>query len=187
MTILQNCLIIIGVVGGIIGALAGSWSLFDRFANRHPRLLMFAPYNWAGSDTTAGPTYGIFIRLSNLSQAPAFLYLETLKAELYSGGTWHTALVLSLPQTHAIATDFPQELQAHLGLNDARVLNRFLDGLVTYDRPLCGYILVSSPFDDMTTPLEAIRLSVFDSHLKRPHTMTADLRRQERLYAPHAR
>ena len=178
--------IIIGLVGGIVGAILGGWGLYDRYEQRRPKLAVFIPYHWAGKDQETGDIYILYLRISNISQAPAYLYMETLKIEIFENNKWQKAQVLHLPSNRPLVTDLPTGWASTVGIFDAKPINRFTDGLVTYDKPLCGYLFVKSPFKKSDPKLSKVRVSVFDSYLKKkhPHIIDVDISEQINSYDP---
>ncbi|GEM_PF-5397092 len=74
--------IFIGVIGGIIGIITGLWTLFDRLKNSKPQIKIFIPFSFKSNDAiTHDYLLHLYIRFSNLTQVPAFIFLETLEVE----------------------------------------------------------------------------------------------------------
>ena len=172
MTIFMNinCLTvswagIIGSIGGIIGIIAGLWALFDRYKNRIPRIIVFAPYQFTAIDAVTGKNIlSIFFRFSNLSQTPTFLYIETLKAELYYDDLqeWKKVSMLKL-LTEKISTDFSKEMNVHFGINKVKNIDVFDENIIKYGYPLCGYLT----FQIENKKYSKLRGEVIDSRQKK--------------------
>lgn len=134
---------ILGFVGGIIGVIAGLWALYDRFKNRNPKIKVFAPYQWTANDgATEKLMLFVYFRFSNISQTPTYLFLETLKTEIYytESQKWESIQGIKL-LTDKVKTDFSAEKISEYGIEKAKYLNVFDDCLVKYSEPLCGYLL----------------------------------------------
>jgi hypothetical protein len=133
----------VGFVGGIIGIIASLWAFYDRFKNRKPNIKVFAPYQWTTSDAKTGKhTLFVYFRFSNTSQTPTYLFLETLKTEIYYSESqkWENIQNLKL-LTNKIETDFSEEKKNEFGIDKAKFLNVFDECIVKYSEPLCGYLL----------------------------------------------
>ena len=170
---------IIGGTAGIIGCIAGLLALYDRFWHRKPRLSIFAPYHFSGRDAVSGqPIYAIFLRIANNAKESAFLYLETMAVEIYSGNQWHKARRLEIePSIKEITTDLPEHQQVTFGLAEAPFLSKFGSTLITFEQPLCGYIVVGYPDLKVLRGISKIKISVEDCH-SHLHSTIIDLRRQ---------
>ncbi len=133
---------IVGFVGGTIGIIAGLWALWDRYKNRIPRIKVFAPYQWTSIDPiTKKNILAVFFRFSNVSQTPTYLFLETLKVEIYNTNLrmWEKAKSLKL-MTEKIQTDFFEEKKCIYGITKAKCLDVFNENFVRFGEPLCGYL-----------------------------------------------
>jgi len=172
----KNASIIIVAVGGIIGIVGGWWSLCDKYKNREPRLSLFVPYNWSGIDTGAQKRYCfLFIRISNSSSKSAYLYLETMSVYLKIDDKWYCTL---RRDEEVKETDFPESLKKRFGLEKANYLNRFEDNVITYDKPLCGYITVEHRNDSIfERKIQEVKIKVYDCHGKL-YTLKTDLEEQ---------
>lgn len=172
---------IVGFVGGIVGIIAGLWALLDRYKNRHPRIKVFAPYQWTGNDSVTGKhILSVFFRISNISQTPTYLYLETLKAEIYYTELqkWESIQTIKL-LTDKIATDFSEGMIKQFGINKAKYLDVFDDCIVKFSEPLCGYIL----FNIQNEKYSKIRGEILDSRHKKI-TFEVDFENQKK-YDPY--
>ena len=74
------------IVGGIIlvtGLIGGIWSLWDRWEDRKPRLELFVPEQYTGTDTGANQRFlAILVRISNSSTKNAYLCPETMAVKV---------------------------------------------------------------------------------------------------------
>ena len=175
----------IGAIGGTVGIASAIVHLRDWWVNRRPRLELFAPYQGSGVDTGLNKRF-VFtvIRVSNTSRATAFLYLETLSAELRYRGQWVKATMLELPTSvEHLRTDLPEPLQRHFGLDALKPLRRFASVVVAYDSPLSGLLLLDPDSDEVCQGFDAIRLVVKDCHLK-AHVLKVDLDEQRWKHDP---
>lgn len=131
-----------GIIGGIIGIITGLWTLFDRLKNSKPQIKIFIPFSFKSNDAiTHDYLLHLYIRFSNLTQVPAFIFLETLEVELYSDESkkWHKAQRLTLIN-EKITTDFSKEMEKMLGVNIAKTLSVFDETLIMFNKPLSGYL-----------------------------------------------
>jgi hypothetical protein len=174
---------LIGLIGGLVGALSGLLALWDRWKNRKPRFILFAPYNFTGQDAeTRRRVLFVYLRIANLSKNRAFLYLETMSVEIKSSGKWHKAVVGNTDSKTPFETDFPEFDKVRFGLHDVKFINRFDETIVDCDAPLCGYIPLIYKDEDIIHP-EGIRIKVKDCHLK-SYTMEVDFAEQQRKHDP---
>ena len=132
----------VGLIGGLVGIIASLWAFYDRFKNRKPKIKVFAPYQWTASDAQTGQhTLFVYFRFSNISQTPTYLFLETLKTEIYYSESqqWENIQNLKL-LTNKVQTDFSEAKKNEFGIEKAKYLNVFDDCIVRYSEPLCGYL-----------------------------------------------
>ena len=130
----------VGLIGGLIGVIAGIWALLDRYNNRNPKIKVFAPFQWTGNFNSETILF-VFFRFSNLSQTPTYLFLETLKIEIYNDKLkkWLPIQSVSL-ESNKPQTDFPTALKIRYGIDKAKFLDVFDDSILKYGEPLCGYL-----------------------------------------------
>lgn len=174
------------VAGGavLIGVIGGIWSLWDRWRNRKPNLTLFAPYHFSCRDAkTSWPILMILARISNSSKQNAFLYLETMGIEVYSKGKWHKLQRLEIDQKTPLETDFSESEKVRFGLNDVKYLNRFGDTIVSYDKPLCGYIPAARENEAVFNEIDKIRINIKDCRFKL-YKLEVDLKEQRKRHDP---
>lgn len=155
---------IIGVIGGTIGAIAGGWTIYDRFKNRKPNIKVLAPYQWeANNQPSNEKVLFVYFRFSNLSQSPTYIFLETLFAELYNptNKKWEKIIRTQEPKEKPV-TDFSEHEKNLFGINRAKFLNVFDDCSIKYGEPLCGYLNFFSETEKYTK----LRIKVLDSRHK---------------------
>lgn len=155
----------IGLVGGIIGIIAGLWAFYDRFKNRKPIIKVFAPYQWTTNDyKTGNQLIFVYFRFSNISQTPTYLFLETLKAEIFYSETqqWERIQNIKL-STNNIHTDFSEEMKIEFGIEKAKYLSVFDECIVKYSEPLCGYLI----FQIRNEKYTKLRGEILDSRHKK--------------------
>ena len=175
----------IGTIGGGLGIASIMLHLVGWWINRKPRLRLFAPYQWSGVDTGLKKRIAnIVVRVSNNSRAAAFLYLETMSAELRYAGRWVKARRLEPPASvKRVKTDFPEGLRQRFGLDDITPLRRFESPLITYERPLSGLLILDPDSEEVARGFDAVRLIVKDCHLKQ-HVLVAYFDEQCRRHDP---
>jgi hypothetical protein len=155
----------IGLFGGIIGIIASLWAFYDRFKNRKPNIKVFAPYQWTATDSKTGKNlFFVYFRFSNLSQTPTYLFLETLKTEIFysESNEWEKIPNIKL-STEKIQTDFSEEKKIEYGIDKAKYLNVFDECIIKYSEPLCGYLLFQIKNEKYTK----LRGEVMDSRHKK--------------------
>lgn len=171
----------IGVAGGVIGAVAGLLALRDRWKHRRPRLKLFAPYQYTGEDAASKrKCLNLLCRFSNSSQAVAFVYPETMTVQLEKAGKWYPVQQVYFPRGHSAKTDFSKGERVRCAVDDVPFLSRFDATVVTRDKPLSGYLCVTSGREDVLENPTSVRITIRDCHLKK-HTMTVDFAKQKRL------
>ena len=175
-TNLKDFSILIGVILGLIGIAGGYLTLIDKWKNRKPKLNLFVPYNWSGVDTGANKRFlNLYLRISNSSNKSAFLYLETLYVEVKINGKWFPTEFF---EVELKGTDFPEAEKERFGIGKVEFLKRFNENVVTYDKPLCGYISVTCNKDSIfESSIEAIKVEVYDCHERR-YILHVDLNKQ---------
>lgn len=154
----------IGIFGGIIGTITGSWALFDRYRNRKPNILVSAPFHYVANNSVAGKIAFIFFRFSNTSKTPTYIYLETISVQLFypDCNQWEKAEILTQVGSD-VKTDFPPHMNAIMGINKARNLDKFDDTSIKYGIPLCGYLT----FKIRSDKFSKLRGEVLDFRLKK--------------------
>jgi hypothetical protein len=135
----------LGLITGLLGLIAGILALvlqgYDSWKKRRPRLRLFVPYCFAGTHAPSRRlVIFVLVRVSNLSERPAFLYLETLKVHLRLNGSWIAAPVLDFPQGEHVNTDFPDSMNQSAGIKYIKALNRFDSPVVALDNPYARYL-----------------------------------------------
>lgn len=160
-----NISAIIGVIGGIIGVIAGSWALWDRFQNRMPKIKVLSPYQFTSNDGVTGILLlSAYFRFSNISQTPTYLFFETLKAELFYNELNEWKYVRNLrPLKEKIETDLAPEVSFMMGINKAQNLDAFKETRVKYSEPLCGYLT----FHIESVKFTKLRGEILDSRHKK--------------------
>lgn len=175
------------IIGGIVtltGLIGGIWSLYDRWCNRKPDLMLFTPYYFTCKDaTTHQPCLMILARISNSSKQNAFLYLETMGIEIFSKGKWHKLLRLETDRDTPLITDFIDSEKVRFGVNDVKYLNRFGELMVSYDKPISGYIPATHKDGSLFDKIDRIRISIKDSHF-RLYRLEVDLKEQRIKHDP---
>lgn len=159
-----------------LGLIGGVWALYDKWKNRKPKLYLFVPYNWSGVDSGSKIRFlCIYLKISNVSSRSAFIYFETISISLLIDNHWYVTYFIDADIKQ---TDLSDAAKRHYGIDKAKVLNRFGENIVTYDTPLCGYVIVGHQDGAIfTKSIEKIRIEVEDCHRKK-YTLYADLKKQ---------
>lgn len=169
---------IIGGITGIIGCIAGLVALYDKFWQRRPRLTIFAPFHFTGLESGSHrPVLNVFLRIANKTQASTFLYLETMVVKVFFQGQWHKTCRLDMKPEIVPKTDLPEWQSVVFGVGEASYLSKFGNSFVTFEHPLCGYIIVTHDNRDILRKCSKLRISIEDCH-SRLHTMTIDFEKQ---------
>lgn len=174
-----------GLLGGIAGVVSLVIVLTDLWINRKPDLELFAPFAFHARYTDSGPVgLHVFVRISNSSRKDAFVYLETLAAEIKSKGNWYKAqLPITDPDKPIVVPNFTEFTVDRFGLKWARYFNRFKDNVITMEHPLSGYIAITHGDSNIMTNAEAIRLSFRDCHMHQ-YSLEANFEEQRERYGP---
>jgi hypothetical protein len=159
-----------------LGILGGLLSLRDRWQNRKPHLQLFAPYLFWGTDVANKRRFlFLYLRIANSSQKNAYLYLETMSVMLKINGIWYRTY---FSDQEIKRTDFSDAEKLHFGIGKARVINRFEDNIITFDKPLCGYVILGHANDAIFDgAIEKVKIEVEDCHHEKS-ALYADLEEQ---------
>jgi hypothetical protein len=176
---------IIGAIGGVVGSVAGALALRDRWRHRKPILRLFAPYQFIGTNSGSGErTLILLLRISNLSRANAFLYLETLACKVRNGENWFPTTVLQVPpDVNRFKTNLPSHQQLQFGLHEVGPLRRYTNPVVSLSEPLTGYVVLTCNDPTILESPDAIQVSVRDCQF-RLYKMVVDFAEQRRRYDP---
>lgn len=178
-TDLKKFALLVGIIAGLVGVVGGWITLYDKWRNRKPKLSLWVPYNWTGEDIGAQKRFlALYLRISNTSNKEAYLYLETMSVSLKIKNNWYRVYLSDLPYEGIKETDFPERELRHFGIGKVKFLNRFEDNIVTFEKPLCGYVVVGYKDDSIfNESIDMIRLEVEDCHRKK-HILYTDLEKQ---------
>jgi hypothetical protein len=177
-TDLKNFAILAGVILSVLGVFGGLLSLCDKWKNRKPNLELFAPYQWSGIDTGAQKRFScLYLRIANSSRKSAYLYLETMSVMVKINGEWYTTYFID---QEIKQTDFPEAEKLRFGLGKAHFLNRFEDNIITFDKPLCGYVVLGHDNDAIfNNDIDEIKIEVEDCHREK-YKLRANLKEQSK-------
>lgn len=154
---------LVALILSILGIIGGLLSLYDKWENRKPNLELFVPYNWSGVDTSNQKSFlCLYLRIANTSHKSAYLYLETMSVMLKINGVWYTTYFID---QEVKQTDFPDAEKQRFGLGKAHFLNRFEDNIITFDKPLCGYVVLGHDNDAIfNNKINEVKIEAEDCH-----------------------
>ncbi len=158
-------------VTALIGGLAGFTALavqgIHLWKNRNPSLKMFVPYHFTGSASHNNQRLLFcLVRISNLSDRPAFVYLETLRAEVLFKKRWYQMSVWNFPKGQSLQTDIPEPIQHDAGIKDVPPLNKFSSPVISLDNPYSAYIPITCSEQAVVEGGERLKLEFKDCNLK---------------------
>jgi hypothetical protein len=116
----------------------------------------------------------VLVRISNTSERPAYLYLDTLHADALFSGEWHNVQVVSFPKDVLVNTDLPEVARLHAGIEYIKAFNRFDDAVVSLDTPFSRYLPITSGEAELTIVPKRIRIHVRDCNLV-AYTLEAEI------------
>lgn len=158
----------IGLVGGLSGLLALGMQGVKMWSNRSPDLRLFVPYHFTGSAShNQQRVLFCLSRISNLSGRPAFIYLETLRAEVLYKGRWYQMTVLNMPKGKSLETDFPEHIRHEAGIKYVEPFCKFDNPVIALNKPYSVYIPVTCTEQVVVENGERIRLEFKDCNLKK--------------------
>jgi len=158
----------IAVIGGLAGFTAFIIQVIQLWKNRSPSLRLFIPYHFTGSASHNNQrVLFCLIRISNLSERPAFIYLETLRAEILFKERWYQMSVISFPKDQQLQTDLPENVQYEAGLRDIKHFNRFSGPVISLDSPYSVYIPMTFLDQVVVEKGERLKLEFKDCNLKK--------------------
>ncbi len=156
----------VGLIGGISGLVALGLQLYELQKNRKPQLKLFIPYHFTGTQhETKYRTLFLLLRISNSTNADAFLYLETLRVELLYKGIWYQVTTLDIGEE--IQTDFPEVIQHLSGVKYVKGFNKFKSPAISRNNPFSTYLPVTFPDMAVIENAEEVRITVKDCHLEK--------------------
>lgn len=159
---------LIGLIGGLAGLIALIIQGVQLWKRRYPRLKLFVPYHFTGSAShNQQRVLFCLVRISNLSERPAFIYLETLRAEVLFKGRWYQMSVISFPKDKPLETDFPEHILYEAGLKDVQHFNKFSGPVISLDNPYSSYIPITYSEHAVVEGAERLRLEFKDCNLKK--------------------
>lgn len=159
---------LIAVIGGLAGFTAFVIQGIQLWKNRSPSLRLFIPYHFTGSASENNQRFLFcLVRISNLSERPAFIYLETLRAEVLFKGRWYQMSVISFPKDKQLETDFPDHLIYYSGLKDVQHFNKFSGPIISLDNPYSSYIPITYSESNVVEGAERLRLEFKDCNLEK--------------------
>jgi hypothetical protein len=162
-------------IGGIAGIAALGFQSYDLWSRRVPNLKLFVPYNFKGTHSESKDRF-IFalVRISNSSYREAFIYLETLRAEVLFKKRWYQMSVPSFPANHGAQFDLPEEVQHYAGVKYISFFNKFDSPVISLDKPYSRYIGLYCSNPNIVEGAEKLKLEFKDCNLRR-YTLIADI------------
>lgn len=158
----------IAIIGGVSGLVALAVQGIQLWRNRTPSLKLFVPYHFTGSASHNNQRVLFCLaRISNLSERPAFIYLETLRAEVLFKGRWYQMSVWNIPKDKVLETDFPEHIQHEAGIKNVDPFNKFSSPVISLDNPYSSYIPITSSEQAVVEGAERLRLEFKDCNLKK--------------------
>jgi hypothetical protein len=180
---------LVSVICNVAGVVALSLQGLTWWHNRAPSLMLFAPYYFTGSAPDTGRrTLNVLVRISNSSNADAFIYPETILAEVHHDGKWYRMQVL-YSKAEGLQTDMPEGAVVSWGIDDWKPLKKFEDVVIARSHPLTRTITLSYDSPDIAkgaailNNVTAIKLSFRDCHMKQ-FTLMVDFKKQREKYDP---
>ena len=172
-----------GFLGGVAGLAALVMQGYDVWKRRRPVLRLWVPFCFVGTHASSKQrVLFALIRISNTSERPAYLYLETLRAHVYLTGGWHEVGVLAFPGDTLVNTDLPETARLHAGIEYIKAFSRFDNAVVSLDTPFSRYLGLTSADAELTAAPGRLRVSVKDCNLV-AYELEADIQASE---PPHA-
>ena len=166
---------VIGIIGGIAGFTALAVQGYLMWQKRKPDLKLFVPYNFSGDHAGSGQRMMFcLVRISNLSERPAYLYLETLKAEVLYKNRWHPVEVPSFSEQVNMSFDLPEQVQFHTGVKQIPFFNKFSSPVISLDNPYSRYFAVTCHDRGAMEQGERLRLEFKDCNFTK-HVLEADI------------
>jgi hypothetical protein len=165
----------VGVIGGISGFAALAVQGYTLWLKRRPALNLFVPYHFSTSDLNSKQrVLFALVRISNTSERPAYLYLETLRAEVLFKGRWYQMCVRNFPPQAPLQFDLPERIQHHAGVKYFKVFHKFDSALISLDRPYSTYVGLTFHDPNVVNNADRLRLEVKDCNLVK-YTIEADI------------
>ncbi|MCC5879712.1 MAG: hypothetical protein JJU03_07450 [Idiomarina sp.] len=166
---------LLGIIGGLAGLLALAVQGYLIWQKRKPDLKLFVPYNFSGDHTESGQRMMFcLVRISNLSERPAYVYFETLKAEVLYKNRWHPVEVPSFSQQANMDFDLPEAVQFHTGVKQIPFFNKFSSPVISLDNPYSRYFAVTCHDRGAIDHGERLRLEFKDCNLTK-HVLEAEI------------
>lgn len=171
-------------VGGFAGFAALGFQAYDLWSRRAPKLKLFVPYNFKGTDSgTQSRFMFALVRISNSSYREAFIYFETLRAEILFRKRWYQMTVPSIPPDHAMTFDLPEQVQHYAGVKYILFFNKFDSPVIALDKPYSRYMGMYCSNSNVVEGAEKLRLQFKDCNLRR-YTLIADILKNDPEYLP---
>lgn len=164
---------LIGILGGLAGVLALVIQGYTMWRNRLPKLVMFVS-NVITGELNNQRHLILMIRIANTSERPAYMYLETLYAEVLFNGRWHHAPTLIFPPGAKLHFDLSAEHQQQSGVKEIKFIEKFEDALITLDRPYSRYLPLAPQKVTHLEQVTRLRIKLKDCNLHE-HVVEADL------------
>lgn len=166
---------VIGIIGGIAGFTALAVQAYLMWQKRKPDLKLFVPYNFSGDHAESGQRMMFcLVRIPNLSERPAYVYFETLKAEVLFRNRWHPVEVPSFAEQANMSFDLPEPVQFHTGVKQIPFFNKFSSPVISLDNPYSRYFAVTCHDRGAMEHGERLRLEFKDCNLTK-HVLVADI------------
>jgi hypothetical protein len=165
----------VGVIGGIAGFAALAVQGYALWLKRRPALNLFVPYHFTGDEPNSKQrVLFALVRISNTSERPAHLYLETLRAEVLFKGRWYQMSVLSFAPHADMHFDLPEPVQHYAGLKYFKLFNKFDGAVIPLDHPYSRYLGLAFHDPSVVNNAERLRFEVKDCNLVK-YTVEADI------------
>lgn len=169
----------IGLIGGAAGLIALGLEGYRLWMKRRPSLTLFVPYHFTGDDASSRQRMLFaLVRISNHSERTAYLYLETLRAEVKFKGRWYPMSVPSFPPSVTFHCDLPETIQHHAGVKYIRFFNKFDPAVIALDKPFSRYFGMTCHDRVAVENAERLRLEVKDCNLVR-YIIEADIQKND--------
>jgi hypothetical protein len=156
----------IGVIGGAAGLVALAVQGYVLWLKRKPALILFVPYHFTGDEPNSKHRLLFaLVRISNTSERPAHLYLETLRAEVLFKGRWYQMSVPSFAPQATMQFDLPEPVQYYAGIKYFKFFNKFDSAVIPLDLPYSRYLGLAFHDPSVVNNAERLRLEVKDCNM----------------------
>lgn len=174
---------VIGIIGGLAGFVALAIQGYLMWQKRKPDLKLFVPYHFSGDISESGQRMMFcLVRISNLSERPAYVYFETLKAEVLYRNRWHPVEIPSFADGANVNFDLHEDIQFHAGVKQIPFFNKFSSPVISLDNPYAKYFALTCHDRAAMDHGERLRLEFKDCNLTK-HVLEADILKNDPEHA----